>query len=178
MYRIFLFGKSHVDNNGMTKVRARLQTPTLNIVVGNHPELQSSTSETRSFHSLPRLSISPRRRLENMRSCKSFYELEHEELKGFRDLGFIFNKEELNPHIKSMLPGLQMLGEKQVTRPYLSEAWLINRPDSPLLNLRIPSRSASSGADMKKQLRYWARTVASVINQESSNYTFSHQSTF
>ncbi|KAK6942830.1 hypothetical protein RJ641_028207 [Dillenia turbinata] len=48
-----------------------------------------------------------------------------------------------------------------VTRPYLSEAW----SSSPLLNLRIPR--VSTAADMKKHLRFWARTVATVIVQES-----------
>lgn len=56
--------------------------------------------------------------------------------------------------------------EVEVTRPYLSEAWLIKRPDSPLLNLRLPTR-VSSAADMKKHLKSWARTVASEIQQES-----------
>lgn len=55
--------------------------------------------------------------------------------------------------------------EDKIMRPYLSEAWLIRRPDSPLLNLRIPR--ASAAADMKKHLKHWARTVASVIQQES-----------
>ncbi|KAI9152766.1 hypothetical protein LWI28_000768 [Acer negundo] len=53
--------------------------------------------------------------------------------------------------------------EKSIMRPYLSEAWLIKRPDSPLLNLRMPRVSAS--ADMKKHLRFWAKTVASTVNQ-------------
>ncbi|XP_002519556.3 uncharacterized protein LOC8284549 [Ricinus communis] len=55
--------------------------------------------------------------------------------------------------------------EKGIIRPYLSEAWLIRRPDSPLLNLRLPKVSAA--ADMKKHLKFWARTVASEIQQES-----------
>lgn len=53
---------------------------------------------------------------------------------------------------------------KGVIRPYLSEAWLIKRPDSPLLNLRVPRVSAAD--DMKKHLKFWARTVASVVQQE------------
>ncbi|KAL0426397.1 UNVERIFIED_CONTAM: hypothetical protein Slati_2814500 [Sesamum latifolium] len=50
-------------------------------------------------------------------------------------------------------------------RPYLSGAWLIKRPDSPLLNLRIPRVSTTE--DMKKHLKDWARTVASAIHQQS-----------
>ncbi|XP_052173669.1 uncharacterized protein LOC127788988 [Diospyros lotus] len=118
-------------------------------------------------------------------SCKSFSELELEEVKGFMDLGFNFRKEQLSPRMMILVPGLQRLGLKMsstepemkkddnegeggstvILRPYLSEAWLIKRPDSPLLNLRLPRVSAA--ADMKKHLRYWARTVASVIQQES-----------
>lgn len=133
-------------------------------------------------------------------SMRSLGELELEELKGLMDLGFTFKKENINPRMMSLVPGLQRLRvgahsnnkktqnssdddddveelankddggddevEVEVTRPYLSEAWLIKRPDSPLLNLRLPTR-VSSAADMKKHLKSWARTVASEIQQES-----------
>ncbi|GLT79339.1 hypothetical protein SLA2020_508310 [Shorea laevis] len=112
-------------------------------------------------------------------------DLEVEEVKGFMDLGFIFKKEHLNPRMMSVIPGLQRLNknnteeqakkdeddteqdqdERSVTRPYLSEAWLIKRPNSPLLNLKLPRVFAAS--DMKKHLRFWARAVASEIRQES-----------
>ncbi|KAM5559849.1 hypothetical protein ABKV19_021167 [Rosa sericea] len=140
------------------------------------------------------------RKLEKSMSMRSLGELELEELKGLMDLGFTFKKENLNPRMMSLVPGLQRLGvgvhcnnkkiqncsdtdddvevvaakddddggdeEAEVARPYLSEAWLIKRPDSPLLNLRLPTR-VSSAADMKKHLKSWARTVASEIQQES-----------
>ncbi|KAL0309746.1 UNVERIFIED_CONTAM: hypothetical protein Sradi_5916900 [Sesamum radiatum] len=128
-------------------------------------------------------------KLRKTTSCKSLLELELEEVKGFMDLGFIFRKENLSKRMKRLIPGLQRLDadknkqdysseftrttddheddeEKGVMRPYLSEAWLIKRPDSPLLNLRIPTR-VSTTADMKKHLKSWARTVASAIQQES-----------
>ncbi|XP_010653545.1 uncharacterized protein LOC100854914 isoform X2 [Vitis vinifera] len=128
-------------------------------------------------------------------SCKSLRELELEEVKGFMDLGFKFKREHLSPRMITVIPGLQRLGgynneqetelsdstqsanykddkieeeeeeERAVVRPYLSEAWLIKRPDSPLLNLKMPRVSAS--ADMKKHLWHWARTVAYVIQQQS-----------
>ncbi|KAJ9184271.1 hypothetical protein P3X46_004015 [Hevea brasiliensis] len=132
------------------------------------------------------------RKLQKFMSCRSLGELELEEVKGFMDLGFIFKKEHISPRMISVVPGLVRLGlyknkhnnklfnskvpedddihtEKQeeaegIIRPYLSEAWLIKRPDSPLLNLRLPRVSAA--ADMKKHLKFWARTVASVIQQE------------
>ncbi|KAE8717000.1 putative Peroxidase 21 precursor [Hibiscus syriacus] len=85
------------------------------------------------------------------------------------DLGFTFTKEHLNPTMIRVVPGLLRLGFEQekkrvVVRPYLSEAWLIKRPDSPLLNLRPRVYAA---ADMKKHLMFWARIVASVVRQES-----------
>ncbi|MCD7449953.1 hypothetical protein HAX54_002478 [Datura stramonium] len=130
----------------------------------------------------------------NTMSCKSLDELELEELQGFMDLGFIFRKEHISKRMISVIPGLQRLemamaededkicedsvaisindivaeqedDKREIVRPYLSEAWLIKRPDSPLLNLRIPRISAAS--DMKKHLRYWAKTVATVVLQES-----------
>ncbi|KAA0044020.1 hypothetical protein E5676_scaffold352G002450 [Cucumis melo var. makuwa] len=48
--------------------------------------------------------------------------------------------------------------KREIARPYLSEAWIIRRPNSPLLNLRMPKVSSTS--DMKKHLRSWAKTVA------------------
>ncbi|CAN4109618.1 unnamed protein product [Withania somnifera] len=130
----------------------------------------------------------------NTMSCKSLNELEFEEVKGFMDLGFIFHKEHISKKLVSVIPGLQRLevvmsedeekicedseaisingivaaeedDKRKIVRPYLSEAWLIKRPDSPLLNMRIPRISTAS--DMKKHLRYWAKTVATVVLQES-----------
>lgn len=124
-------------------------------------------------------------RLKKSMSCWSLGELELREVKGFMDLGFTFKKEHLSPRMMSLIPGLQRLevyknkenvskhrkgdqfeeeeDERCVTRPYLSEAWLINRPSSPLLNLRVPR--VSKAADMKKHLRFWARIVASEVLQ-------------
>ncbi|KAI3474666.1 hypothetical protein Pfo_029851 [Paulownia fortunei] len=130
-------------------------------------------------------------RLQKTMSCKSLVELELEEVKGFMDLGFIFRKENLNKRMMGLIPGLQRLDaykieengtrvsfeitsdnddfeddeKKGIMRPYLSEAWLLKIPDSPFLNLRIPR--VSTTADMKKHLKYWARTVASAIQQDS-----------
>ena len=107
-------------------------------------------------------------------SCKSLGELELEEVKGFMDLGFEFTREDLSPQMVKLVPGLQRFKtrmdrqnleddddddkKRDIARPYLSEAWTINRPNSPLLNLRMPR--VSSTTDMKNHLRSWARTVA------------------
>lgn len=151
--------------------------------------------KTRSHPSTPSRHLKSKRyngsvmRLQKTMSCKSLGELEVEEVKGFMELGFSFDSQNMCPRMMSVLPGLQRLGgnlnnDKETIdqefagdgnekiselgvyrRPYLSEAWLIRRPDSPLLNLRIPRNSEA--ADMKKHLKSWARTVASVVHQES-----------
>ncbi|MCL7048661.1 hypothetical protein MKW94_028676 [Papaver nudicaule] len=124
-------------------------------------------------------------KLRKTMSCKSLWELEYEEVKGFMDLGFRFDKEQICPRMMSVIPGLQRLDslefqelissstststssleeEEIVERPYLSEAWLIKKPNSPLLNLRMPPVTASN--DMKNHLRFWARTVACAVKLE------------
>lgn len=133
-------------------------------------------------------------RLQKTMSCKTLAELELEEVKGFIDLGFNFSKENLSPRMMSVIPGLQRIGswdidhdegrnamipngdefveeeeegeeERGVMRPYLSEAWIANGPGSSLVNITLPRVSAAG--DMKKTIRCWARTVASVIRQGS-----------
>lgn len=128
-------------------------------------------------------------------SCKTWEELELEEVKGFIDLGFEFSKENLSPRMLSVVPGLQRFGswdvdhdeerngtnqdcdhelieeeegeeDRGVMRPYLSEAWIENGPESEFANIRLLRMSAAG--DIKKRIRCWARTVAnSVIRQES-----------
>ncbi|CAA7392837.1 unnamed protein product [Spirodela intermedia] len=121
-----------------------------------------------------------------MRRYKSFSELEEEEVKGFVDLGFVFNKETISPRMMRVVPGLQRLGEvadggeaapageemkRKMRRPYLAEAWVVNGPSSrpsPLLNLRTLPSSPTECADVKRNIRFWARSVASAVHQESS----------
>ncbi|CAJ2632639.1 unnamed protein product [Trifolium pratense] len=134
-------------------------------------------------------------KLQKSMSCRPFGELELDEVKGFMDLGFQFKKEYISPRMISVVPGLQRLcllqsesqsqlmddgtendddivevyedeeeEKRDIMRPYLSEAWLIKRPDSPLLNLKVPK--TCSADNMKKHLRFWAKTVASEIKQE------------
>ncbi|KAJ6407416.1 hypothetical protein OIU84_010836 [Salix udensis] len=155
----------------------------------SHSSSPSSQKRPKIYRRSGSLAILP----ESM-SYKSFGELELEEVKGFVDLGFIFKKEHLSPRMMRVVPGLQRLGlyqnrqniylrdsnvagdhdelirkqeedeDRYIARPYLSESWLIKRPDSPLLNLRVPRVSVA--ADMKKHLKFWARTVASEIQPE------------
>ncbi|XP_030518431.1 uncharacterized protein LOC115731892 [Rhodamnia argentea] len=152
-------------------------TRVTNLIVSRARRSHSSSPST---HKRPGKQSSEAKKLYKCMSCRNFEELEMKEVKGFMDLGFIFEKEHLSPRMMSIIPGLQRLGQdtsirknaneeeegkREIMRPYLSEAWLIRRPDSPLLNLRVPRVYAPS--NMKKRLRFWARTVASAIQRES-----------
>uniref|UniRef100_A0A7C9CME5 Uncharacterized protein n=1 Tax=Opuntia streptacantha TaxID=393608 RepID=A0A7C9CME5_OPUST len=124
-------------------------------------------------------------------SCKTSYDLEQQEVQGFKDLGFQFEKDRLTPRTISVIPGLQRLGEGPestfndtnyvtspmegkegeqeeekrgvLVRPYLSEAWKVKKPNSPLLRLRIAR--VHNKEDMQKCLMVWAKTVATSIHQ-------------
>lgn len=106
-----------------------------------------------------------RRSLNQLTTRKSLSDLEIEELQGFKDLGFTFDKKELSPSVVNILPGLQEkkrtedLNPEKVRRPYLSEAWLVQSCAPPPPNLGA-SRSAE---DMKAQIKFWARAVASNV---------------
>lgn len=150
----------------------------------NRTRSHSSSPSTQNRHRKLRkpATTTCARKLQKSISCRTLGELELDEVKGFMDLGFTFKKEYLSPRMMSVVPGLQRLGvvdaretvegnhieaeeqKRDIMRPYLSEAWLIKRPDSPLLNLKIPKCCSSS--NMKKHLRFWAKTVASEIHQE------------
>ncbi|KAI4369171.1 hypothetical protein MLD38_017651 [Melastoma candidum] len=163
------------DDIGDDRVRASSFSPPTERDNGSQPRRWFSYSDCKS--------------LRKSASCRSFEDLEMEEVKGFMDLGFVFEKEHLNPRMMSVIPGLQRLGlaasddvgdddelrDEEIDdvatgggriRPYLSEAWLVTGPNSPLMKLRLPDKVYAS-ADMKKHLKRWARTVASVIKLES-----------
>ncbi|KAE9585459.1 hypothetical protein Lal_00018093 [Lupinus albus] len=155
-------------------------------VLGNRTRSNSSSPSTQHNDRKFRKPSTTRRKLDKSMSCKTLGELELDEVKGFMDLGFIFKKENLSPRMISVVPGLQRLGlhqklidateivpyndneekeeKRDIKRPYLSEAWVIKRPDSPLLSLKIPKPCSAS--TMKKHLQVWAKTVASEIHQD------------
>ncbi|KAL2899683.1 Glutamate 5-kinase [Bienertia sinuspersici] len=129
-------------------------------------------------------------KLQRFLSCSKLHDLELEELKGFMDLGFKFEKDQLSPRTKQVLPGLLRVegqyedadtsstfddtvdegnnNEEKTTevgnKPYLSEAWMVKRPNSPLLRLRMAR--VSRAEDMKKCLKLWARTVATSVQPD------------
>ncbi|CAJ1894254.1 unnamed protein product [Sphenostylis stenocarpa] len=168
------------SNNNEEETKERLGR--MELLLGNKTRSHSSSPSTQDRRRKLIKPVICARKLQKSISCRTFGELELDEVKGFMDLGFTFNKEYLSPRMMSVVPGLQRLGvtngketvegdfieaeeeKRDIMRPYLSEAWLIKRPDSPLLNLKIPKRCSSS--NMKKHLRFWAKTVASEIHQE------------
>ncbi|CAK8577155.1 unnamed protein product [Lathyrus sativus] len=111
------------------------------------------------------------------RKSRSLSELEFEELKGFMDLGFVFSEKDKDSTLASLIPGLQRLGKEENEeqkkidesvvadeKPYLSEAWdLVDLRGrrNPLVNWRVPEKG--SEIDMKHNLKFWARTVASIL---------------
>ncbi|KAM7492556.1 hypothetical protein LguiA_035477 [Lonicera macranthoides] len=105
---------------------------------------------------------------------KSRDDLESEEVQGSKDLGFHFEKLNLNPSVVNILPGLQdkVPGpghdeeeEEELRRPYLSEAWQVQSSATPTLpNWAVDKKNSSK--DMKAQIKFWARAVASNVRQE------------
>lgn len=114
--------------------------------------------------------------------CKSISELEFEELKGFKDLGFEFSEEDANSSLVDIIPGLQKLMKNSCeqtesyhpkavyckSRPYLSEAWEVmekkrrrRRSKKALAKWKIPE--ISNEVELKHNLRRWAHTVASAF---------------
>jgi hypothetical protein len=100
---------------------------------------------------------------------KSSSDLESIEVQGFRDLGFVFEQEELRESLADVLPGLKQQTKTKTKsqssststsprRPYLSEAWQ---------QVRRPALArVQSAAEMKDQLRVWAQAVACNVRQE------------
>ncbi|KAF8413813.1 hypothetical protein HHK36_001806 [Tetracentron sinense] len=134
---------------------------------GRESNMESTNKDSKSHPCLSR-ETNQYRSLSRTKSQKSRSDLEFEEVQGFRDLGFIFDKEVLNQSVVNMIPGLQDKtsvdwDEEKVRRPYLSEAWLVQRSSSPPIPDWVDSRSIG---DMKAQLKFWARAVASNVRQE------------
>lgn len=105
---------------------------------------------------------------------KSLSDLEFEEVQGFKDLGFSFEKERINPSVANILPGLQEKNreeteeDKAMRRPYLSEAWHVQSYKflSPPPFPNCASSDHKSSKDMKAHIKFWAKAVASNVHQE------------
>ncbi|KAI3457417.1 hypothetical protein Pfo_014080 [Paulownia fortunei] len=109
--------------------------------------------------------IRPQRLTNQLLTQKSLSYLESKEWQKFKDLGFDYDEKDSNPSEISIIPGLQEQKrikedeQKKPRKPYLSEAWQAGSSAPP-----GPKRSAE---DMKAQIKFWARAVASNMRQES-----------
>ncbi|KAL5738148.1 hypothetical protein ACOSP7_030909 [Xanthoceras sorbifolium] len=128
------------------------------------PEVESNNYNMNGINEMSR------RYLNQSKSRKSPSDLESEEVQGFKDLGFTFEKQELSPSVVNILPGLQEknnreeLNQEKMRRPYLSEAWLTqNCAPPPVPNWTTKN---SSEDNMKAQIKFWARAVATNVRQE------------
>ncbi|GER29200.1 hypothetical protein STAS_05032 [Striga asiatica] len=142
------------------------------------PELESGKIEGSEE------TIRPQRLINQLKSHKSLIDLEYE-VQGFKDLGFDFDDKELSPKVISMIPALQekrdIIKEDEgksarARRPYLSESWGAQSYSAP----PVPSWGAQSyspppvprwggkrpAEDVKAQIKFWARAVASNVRQE------------
>ncbi|XP_057464696.1 uncharacterized protein LOC130754491 [Actinidia eriantha] len=98
---------------------------------------------------------------------KSMSGLEFEEVQGFKDLGFKFDKMDLNPSVVNKIPGLHEKSrvgpnEDEARKPYLSEAWQVQRPSS-VIPSWVDKSKGSSAEDVKAQIKFWARSVAANV---------------
>ncbi|CAN8284644.1 unnamed protein product [Cochlearia groenlandica] len=156
------------------------------------PSLQTilSGKEVRDFTEKQEQRIKNKNVITRTRRGKSMSDLEYEELKGFKDLGFVFSEEDhKDSELVSILPGLQRLlfkkqeeqeqeedknRENRGERPYLSEAWEHcgggrrkgKKIITPEIKWRIPATATAAAmneVDLKDNLKLWAHAVASTI---------------
>lgn len=129
--------------------------------------LQRNTSvDCMNFHGNKEIR---RRNINERKMRKSLSDLEFEEVQGFKDLGFKFDKEDLSPSVIKILPGLQEKNrvdsdqDDSVRRPYLSEVWFQECPTPPI---PIDCVIKKSSEDIKTHIKFWAKAVASNLRQE------------
>ncbi|KAK9268088.1 hypothetical protein L1049_010527 [Liquidambar formosana] len=159
-------------NSGSVSPDSALLAPKLHTILSGKEATQENTEQIHIEVPSDKKITGGRRKKKG--ATKSLSDLEFEELKGFMDLGFVFSKEDKESSLRSIIPGLQRLGnedgdeervdESAVKRPYLSEAWEVldkRKKENPLMHWRVPALSDEN--DMKDNLRCWAHTVASTV---------------
>ncbi|CAA0816330.1 Unknown protein [Striga hermonthica] len=107
----------------------------------------------------------PQRPTNQLRKQRSSIELESEEFQGFKDLGFEFDDEEL-----AVISGLRDKKDIQedegkstrARRPISAEAWSAQSRSAP----PVMWGGKRSTEDVKAQIKFWARAVASNVRQE------------
>ncbi|EFJ20256.1 hypothetical protein SELMODRAFT_443974 [Selaginella moellendorffii] len=142
------------------------------LFVADEPTIQGLERSESSPAAIAATAASPpnprRRRRSSQRSktTRSWSELEFDEVRGLRDLGFKPREGDLMPRRVVSLATSTARSSPRRERIYPSHAWSIRRPDSPLLNLRMPDPNRQGVEDMKAHLKFWARAVASTVRQE------------
>ncbi|KAG8364904.1 hypothetical protein BUALT_Bualt18G0047000 [Buddleja alternifolia] len=121
------------------------------------PELESI--KTDNFEEkTPQLSTN------RLKTQKSLSVLESEQSQGFNDFGFDFNKKDLNQNAINITPGkrIEENEKRDMRRPYAAEAWR-ETSSAPPVPRWVGKKSRE---DMKAQIKFWARAVASNVRQE------------
>lgn len=151
----------HGDGDGRRQTKSTPSMPRLlrhsHSTLGRHQH-HTPTPPTTTKQAMPR--CIKKQTSGGDKKCKSSSDLESMEVQGFRDLGFVFEQEELRESLTDVLPGLkqQQTQSPRRRRPYLSEAWH---------QVRRPALArVQSAAEMKDQLRMWAQAVACNVRQE------------
>ncbi|KAJ7565117.1 hypothetical protein O6H91_02G048600 [Diphasiastrum complanatum] len=163
------------QQSGLTSQKERHKA-----VTSGKPPLQTINSGRQILTEMRSgISLTRRRRRVRIKRIKSQIDLEYDEVKGFKDLGFNFREDELTPGIVSLVPGLKPHNREStestnlqsetspIQRLYPSEGWWTSKRkrEPPLQNWRIPD-PRGEGIDMKEQLKFWAHIVASNVRQE------------
>ncbi|XP_051224041.1 uncharacterized protein [Lolium perenne] len=185
--------ENHCRSHTPTKPDRDHRTPRLASISSSRPERGHPRRDLRSFGASQHPGTIARTKSEFLdKRWKSSSALESIEVQGFKDLGFVFDQEELRESLADVLPGLKTRGssnsgsgsasdnddandagqdEEVVPRPYLSEAWQDGARSAPPLTtsasaIKLQQADARSAAEMKDQLRMWAQAVACNVRQE------------
>uniref|UniRef100_A0ACD5VFL8 Uncharacterized protein n=1 Tax=Avena sativa TaxID=4498 RepID=A0ACD5VFL8_AVESA len=183
---------SHCRSHTPTKPDGRT-TRTPGVGSSNRAERGQPRREVRSFGANQQPGIARAKSEFQDKKWKSSSALESIEVQGFKDLGFVFDQEELRESLADVLPGLRDSSKAAksssgsvsgsgsasdnddansdaggsdgiVRRPYLSEAWQHGARSASAI--RLQQADARSAAEMKDQLRMWAQAVACNVRQE------------
>ncbi|CAL9081566.1 unnamed protein product [Musa textilis] len=119
-----------------------------------------STPSHRARKKEPDGKRSRRRFIQGRRKWRSYSEMEAFEVQGFRDLGFVFAEEGPSARLADVVRCLQdktpISGDGRGGRASPSDAWFVERAAPP----KLPWEERRSAAEVKEQLRLWARAVA------------------
>ncbi|KAL2635929.1 hypothetical protein R1flu_007408 [Riccia fluitans] len=112
----------------------------------------------------PATTLRARRRRDKKKRSKSSTDVDFDEMRGWMDLGFKINEDDLTPR---PLPGMEdtFVGGDDLfdfPRGLASPQGCPKRPESPVFKWPIPAASSSNG-DMREYLKQWAHSVVSTV---------------